>query len=479
MGAGVIQSLLGQLRAHRGILALLLFTLVVRGGLMIVKFDELSKDPDQYYRIASNVVRFAAFSIDDPTTVGQDSSDPRPSAFRPPLYPIVLSNLAIGKDKIIHWGSIALLHIGLGLATVGLTWRIAHSLQLGWASYLAGVLIACDPILLRYQSQVMTETLATFCAVLAWGLLVRFHFERNWWNAALAGGAIGMAAMCRPTFLPWVPVAVVMVFILQPGKFVPRAEHPGELRRPLLWNQRLLSALALSIGACGVMFPWAWRNYQVFQRPILTTTHGGYTLYLANNRHFYRYLREDQSGLPWDPRTKLWWTAGSLEYQQSFREERRSAFYYGPTAPFSPTSDNDERAVDKYQTKLAIEAMVEDPAGFAHAALYRVRQLWTPLPHRTEPKESRSHTLLRYLSAAWYLAVYALALIGIYHLRGNLWTSPWVFGLALCLIFTAVHIFYFCNVRMRAPLMPFVAVVAGVGAREIAKRFPLARRVSA
>jgi hypothetical protein len=35
-----------------------------------------------------------------------------------------------------------------------------------------------------------------------------------------------------------------------------------------------------------------------------------------------------------------------------------------------------------------------------------------------------------------------------------------VWGVLLCVAFTGVHAFYWSNLRMRAPLMPFVAVVA-------------------
>ena len=38
--------------------------------------------------------------------------------------------------------------------------------------------------------------------------------------------------------------------------------------------------------------------------------------------------------------------------------------------------------------------------------------------------------------------------------------SPWDWGVLLCLAFTAGHPLYWGNLRMRAPLMPFVALVA-------------------
>jgi hypothetical protein len=64
--------------------------------------------------------------------------------------------------------------------------------------------------------------------------------------------------------------------------------------------------------------------------------------------------------------------------------------------------------------------------------------------------------------AAWYVTVYLLAALGVYRLRGKLLRTPWVYGLLLCLVFTAVHTFYWSNLRMRAPLMPFVALVASI-----------------
>ena len=45
-------------------------------------------------------------------------------------------------------------------------------------------------------------------------------------------------------------------------------------------------------------------------------------------------------------------------------------------------------------------------------------------------------------------------------LMRKLLQPPWIWGVLLCVAFTAVHTFYWTNLRMRAPLMPFVALVA-------------------
>lgn len=465
-----MQQLREGLMKYRGLWLLLLFTLAVRGGLLIARFDQLRADPDSYHLIAHNMVRFACFSVDDPA---DRRGEPKPSAFRPPLYPVLLSNLATGKDKIIYREAIALLHLAMGVATVWITWLIARTLQLGWASYLAGVLVACDPILLNQQSLIMTETLGALCTVIAWGLLVRFHFDRNWWNAALAGGAIGLAALSRPTYLPWLGVAVVIVLFLQPGMFVAAKPDGKAKTKSLQWGLRLLNSTAMLVTGLGVMFPWAWRNYQTFQTPLLTTTHGGYTLFLANNRHFYAYLRNDRSGLPWDPRAETIW-GNRLKGRLSFRGERSSLLQqFNP--PSTSLDYSREFTDDAVQAKAARDAIQADPMGFLLAATYRSRQLWSPLPYKLTADESTSRLALRYLTAVWYFAVYALALVGLFQLRWNLLRSPWLFGLLLCAIFTGVHVFYWCNLRMRAPLMPIVAVVAAAGALHLQQRRTQAR----
>ncbi len=51
--------------------------------------------------------------------------------------------------------------------------------------------------------------------------------------------------------------------------------------------------------ALGGLAPWAIRNQLIFGRPILTTTHGGYTLLLGNNPSFYEHLRSALRGSVW------------------------------------------------------------------------------------------------------------------------------------------------------------------------------------
>src|SRR5205823_12120160 len=81
--------------------------------------------------------------------------------------------------------------------------------------FIAGLIVACDPILLNQQTLIMTETLAAFLAILALWCLWRLDAARSWFNAGLAGGAIGVAVLCRPTFLPWLGMVGVAMPVVR------------------------------------------------------------------------------------------------------------------------------------------------------------------------------------------------------------------------------------------------------------------------
>jgi hypothetical protein len=222
----------------------------------------------------------------------------------------------------------------------------------------------------------------------------------------------------------------------------------------------LPNVIALIVAAVAVMSPWAIRNQQVFGKPMLSTTHGGYTLFLGNNIHFYKWLRsEDSSGLPWE---------APLDHRPP------SASDANPTTP-NPSIlrlPENELLDDSFHYELAQRAIESSRSSFGLACLYRIRQLWSPMPHKLTADESTGRMLLRYGTAVWYVGVYLLAAVGVWRLRWRLFKQPWVWGVLLCFAFTAVHTLYWCNLRMRAPLMPFVALVAGAALLPSMKRAP-------
>src|SRR6185503_9774336 len=129
------------------LLCLLLFAALLRGGVLWALRDNLKEDRDAYREIAENLATFRIYGL------GKDG-EPRPTAYRPPLYPVLLAKLA-GEGLEVTPLRVALLHWLLGIGTVWLTWVTAGVLcrevdgggtGAVWRAALAALLVACDPL---------------------------------------------------------------------------------------------------------------------------------------------------------------------------------------------------------------------------------------------------------------------------------------------------------------------------------------------
>ncbi|QDU77844.1 hypothetical protein Pan97_49230 [Bremerella volcania] len=402
----------------------LVVALLIRGGAGYLQYENFSQDPDSYRLLANNILRIHSFTLDDPA---------EPTAFRPPLYPLLLAVTSISRHVLPE--EVLLLHIALGVVTAVLTffWAIQMGLE-RWRS-VAGLLVAIDPILLNQSTLVMTETLATCLAILtlvAVSSLANKHLSsddaRGSRDATISAvniaGAIGLAIFCRPTFLVWATLLPIAVWFCCRG-----------------WKLRISSVLAYGLMLLFLLAPWVVRNMLVFESPVLGTTHGGHTLLWGNNESYYEYLRSGKTPV-WD----------NTEFHQRFA--RRN--------PYLGTSAS-ELARDKAAYREAIDTMKQNPDMAAYSVLVRFTMFWRLLPNALSQDESGKRTMVRYAIGAWYLAQFALVIAGLFAIGKNLRKPGWIAALMLLASFTLVHLFFWSNMRMRSPLVPILAVLACAG----------------
>lgn len=420
-----------------------LAALVVRGGFLAVAHRGLDADPDAYRLIARWVRDEGTLAKRVPGTTDQFV----PTAYRPPLYPLVLASL--GGASSAPPERVAVLHVVLGVATVALTWLVARRYLAEWAAGVAAALVALDPILLNQSAQIMTETPAAFLAVATVASLDKFLATRRLRWALLAGVVLGLAALCRPTFLPFVPVFGATVWWCGRN----RTNEPT-----LALDTILCGAPVVLLVAALVVAPWVIRNRLVMGRWIATTTHGGYTLLLGNNDDFYRYLRERSAGEVWTP----------MSDEQLMNDCRATV---AESEWPSPATVEAELFDDALAYRCARTTIRREPTLFVRACGDRILQFWNPLPHARSATESGRARAARYAVAVWYLVVYVAAVIGLWRQRCRLVASPWIWALWLVLGFVAAHTAYWSNPRMRGPVMPVIALVAAAGlAREGRRR---------
>lgn len=521
---------------------LLLIAAAIRSLFLVIDFDGLRADPDAYDRIAVTLAQTG--------TLGLTGDDGRPvaTAFRPPLYPAALSlvrkvMISIGGDfldpsgaKSVFWSHVAygVLNLVLGVATVGFTylaamrwltrpprgWRAGgeegrskaiagaqpcSAAQGRWAwpvAFAAGGLVAIDPILLQSSTRVMTETLATALAAAAvwlWarcadaidasgssseskatGEAVRNRRAGLWRDGVMLGLVLGLAYLCRPTFLVWAVLLIGYLMLLSTGV-------------PL----RLAAVLAI---VCGLFVGgWTLRNWRVIGHPIWATSHGGYTLLLANNPPLFDYVRGGAYGEAFDPEPFF---AAWRRWEES--DPRTKAFWeFGPSSAeaiaASPDWEirrprrGDEVAEDRLAQEAAKGVIARDPMGFLRACLFRWTRLLGPMPQQPTPvanvgddarnDSGKSETpggrsedkgkgvvgagrlpaLAVVAVTLYYVAITLLIVCGMWRIGREIITPRYAAAVALVLSLLAVHTFYWCNLRMRAPAIPVLSIVAAIG----------------
>ena len=399
--------------------AILLTAAVFRGGAIWRQFEQLTIDRDAYLGIAENLLAGNGYAM--PGGTG-------PTAYRPPLYPLVLAaTLATGGGA---WG-IAALHVALGVLTVLLTERTGRSMGLGRASLIGAFLVAADPLLVLYATMPMTETLSAFLTVLLLYAIARLHAAPSsavW--GIVVGVVLGLGILCRPTMLIVGGLAAV-----------------GWLAAVVFRRARFLQAVPwlILVGAAVTLAPWGIRNLVHFGRPIVTTTHGGYTLLLANNCVFYDEVVHGPSGAVWEgPSLDAW--------QQALEHDLEADGVDG------------EIARDRWMYDRALEGIRNDPGSFAAAGWLRFRRFWGVLPEG--PTAAALPRVIRWGVAMWYAAVIVAMGIGIVRvsLARREWSMWWP-ALLMIAAFTAVHLVFWTNARMRAPVVPAICLLAARGVR--------------
>lgn len=412
---------------------LLFAALAVRGAVVWRLSPQLSEDRDGYFALAEALAAGRGF-------VNPETG--RPTAYRPPAYPLLIAALNRLGGRAAALGVVQCL---LGTATVGATWWAGRRPLGERGALLAAGAVAVDPLLLLYTSQAMTETL--FTAIVS-ALLALLMTAEPWGRSrqVLAGLAFGSAALCRPTVWAW----FVLGFVWKSWCEVRAA---GWQARAWPWRYRLAGATALV-----VLSPWVVRNVVVMGRPIVTTTHGGYTLLLANNPVVYREEVDKPWGVTWEDASK---GRRQSDWYADMRSRMRAEL--GPNA--------DEVAVDRWESSEARRHIRDEPTTFLRSCVFRLRRLWNVAP--LGPAAARFPAWVVWGVGAWYAVLFTAAVAGALRIAwaeriGRQPNPPversppysWSQAFLLILSISMVHAVYWSNARMRAPAMPAVSLLA-------------------
>ena len=384
----------------RGMLtAVLVAAALARSAILIVHAGR-TDDPDNYLVLARSLEKGDGLALHG-----------RLTAYRPPLYPLLLAPLIASLGARVAWG-IAGLHVALGLATVAFTAVAAKRWGLSpRRALIASAIVACDPVLAAQAGSVMTETLAAFLVAATLAALA----TGGTWGALLGGIGFGLSALCRPSLLPGAILTALAAVAFRPDGA----------------RIRLCRAAVLLLATVATLAPWAWRNLRVFGEPVWTTTHGGYTLALANNPVYYADVLNGPPGAVWSGRNQQGW----------FEAMNHAAA--GLSEPEADRRFRDE----------GLRMFTERPRDFLRASLARLGRFWG-----VAPASAVFPGWLRLATAVWTVPLWVGLLAGL--VRRDLWRWPRAAAPAMIAGLTIVHAIYWTDLRMRAPIVPAIALVA-------------------
>lgn len=426
---------------HRATIAWLVMTLMAvgaaaRAGVQVVQSESLTTDRDAYLALAETLQASGVYARPDSDI---------PTAYRPPLYPVLLSAIT----TVLPAGlAVAVLNLLASAVIITGTYLLARALWLGELPALfAAAIVTFDPLLVWSSKDAMTELVFTAIMTVTLCLTARVDEsgKRSGRWGLLAGGLFGLAGLCRPTALPWLVCWLVMI-VVPSGRRAETADIPEQAAVTRSRRRFALAAVAVS----GVILSlWGLRNLWQMDRFLVTTTHGGYTLLLGNNPAFDREVLQKPPHV---------WPGESLVAWQNELEQRQRRDL--------GVDFQNEFAVDRWCRDEAVHWISSHPSRFVAAAGYRMRSLWSPGPRG--PEAAGLPTVIRLTVAAWSLGLFMLAACGLIGLIRDPRRARWWPLLAWVAVVVGIHLFYWADARMRAPIQPILAVLA---ARAVASRW--------
>ncbi|MFM7059349.1 MAG: hypothetical protein ACKO2P_20745 [Planctomycetota bacterium] len=371
------------------------------------------------------------------------------TAFRPPGFVLLLA--------VPLW-------LGLRASTAVLVVQLILSLCCSWSTAALAVLaglpramvllavvgVSFDPLLVLYSVQPMSEV--PCAAVLSMALVcylwsgvvdgVTDGVEKPGagvrWNVLLTAAFAGLLFAAGGLIRPAVLLAAAMCLAAGVVSCV-RAVWRGGGRGGGWLRMGLVSVAGCGFGVG--LFPWVLRNAVVFGTFIPATTHGGYTLALGNNPDFYRDVihqptGNEGNGYPWrGDRLELW-------QRRTLRE-----------AELSGVRPGDEPALDRWYYACAESSIRGDWSAFVGACVLRVTRFWAITG------SGGSGSAVQWLTGLWYGFWWCGLAAGLGSRRRPSEVLMW-----LCvLVFCGLHVVYWTDTRMRAPVMPFLIVLSSGG----------------
>lgn len=342
--------------------------------------------------------------------------------FRAPLYPFVLALLLkISGGSLLFVRVVQLL---AGVATMAVVYRITEKSFNRPAAVLAALLMLLYPITTFLEGELLLDPLFTLLALGAFAFLVS---RRNGKERPIpAGVCFALAALTRPTILIFLPIAAAYYLLKKRGP----ADKQARLKTMLIFVA-VVFVLLLPVTAI---------NYVHSGQIILVSYQGGVNFYIGNNP------QADGLSSVLPPFGNDWTLA----------DARAAAI----TETGRPLQDND---LSSYWYRKGMSFASSDPAAFAALTVRKIYYLFSGheiSDNRPLDEAVFGNSMLRWLPVRlpWIVAA---AILPLFLVRRHRERFLYIYGIIVVYGLTVAA--FFVNSRFRLPLIPFLAIVGGIG----------------
>ncbi len=385
---------------------IILIAVIVRCGFAIA-VDQgviqtlLNPDSLGYLSCAYNLSRGVGYAqaVDDQHPYSQPVEF---SAWRPPLYPMVLAvAFQISRNTLF----LRMLQVAFQAVALYFLLRLALRLFGEWPALIAGVIFSFYPPLILYTADLGTESLFVMLLSAVFFVFYAAGGKISGKCAFALGVLVGLAALCRPTGLALVPALGLAIWLM--------------LRS---WKRAIGPVVALALAVAMVVLPWTYRNYRLFHKVVLISSNGGATLWAGAYLHL----------VPGATLAEVGYTQhGALP---NLSETEREHYYY----------------------RQAFAILDHRPRRFAKMFALNFAAMYTLVP--SETYHSGRNRLVYSLS---YIPLLAAGLAGFWMLRRRRreLTLLWAFIVSN----TVLYCIYLAAIRYRVPTVdPILMLGAGV-----------------
>ncbi|HEY3184859.1 MAG TPA: glycosyltransferase family 39 protein [Gaiellaceae bacterium] len=352
-----------------------------------------------------------------------------PSAYTQPLYGWFLIPLywIFGR----HWLVVGLAQIAVAVVTALVVLEIGRRFVSPRTGLYGALIATLSPYLVWHDVHVNRELLDQLAGATAFGLTLLLAQRANAWIGAALGGSLAVAVLgnARLVLLPLVVAAFVA------------------------WRLRARAVLALAVGAVAfavVLAPWVVRNK--VQVGCFAITTDARALWKANNVNTYETLKagkwiDDVPPLPGAPRI-------TPEFERDFyRNDHRIVRV-------------DECSQMRLYRHATIEFWREHPGEKAKLAAQATGMLWDPRPTKTEAAAAGTTGVARWATAAYFVALFVLAVGGVVAVPG----AVAVLAVSFVAYETFAAMVFVGATRYRVAFDFVLALLAGAALQRLASR---------